>query len=93
MRAPCGQELHRLGFGVGEVLPATAIPRDASKYGVRQSGSAPPPFRLGEIDRLEKVEREEKPEILYRELMIYPGLLALVLMTVLLWRRYRGEQI
>jgi Ca-activated chloride channel family protein len=46
-----------------------------------------------EIDRLEKVERDEKPEILYRELMIYPGLLALALMITLLWRRYRGEQI
>lgn len=46
-----------------------------------------------EIDRLEKVEREEKPEILYRELMIYPGALALFLFFPLLWRRYRGEQV
>ena len=46
-----------------------------------------------EIDRLEKVEREEKPEILYRELMIYPGVLSLLLIFPLLWRRYRGEQV
>lgn len=46
-----------------------------------------------EIDRLEKVEREEKPEILYRELMIYPAGVALVLLLPLLWRRHRGEQI
>ena len=41
-----------MGFGVGKVLPATAIPRNASKHGVRESASAPPPSRLGEIDRL-----------------------------------------
>lgn len=46
-----------------------------------------------EIDRLEKVERDEKPEILYRELMIYPGLLALLLLFPILWKRHRGEQI
>jgi Ca-activated chloride channel homolog len=46
-----------------------------------------------EIDRLEKVEREEKPEILYRELMVYPSLAALLLIFGLLWKRHRGEQI
>lgn len=46
-----------------------------------------------EIDRLEKVERKEKPQILYRELMVYPGLIALCLLMPLLWKRYRGEQV
>lgn len=46
-----------------------------------------------EIDRLEKVERKEKPEILYRELMIYPGMLAFLLCLPLLWKRYRGENV
>ena len=46
-----------------------------------------------EIDRLEKVEREEKPKILYRELMIYPALPALLILFILLWRRYRGNKV
>ena len=46
-----------------------------------------------EIDRLEKIEREEKPEILYRELMIYPGLFAFILLCFLIWKRHRGDQI
>lgn len=46
-----------------------------------------------EIDRLEKVEREEKPKILYRELMIYPALPALLILFWLLWRRYRGNKV
>jgi len=46
-----------------------------------------------EIDRLEKVKRDEKPEILYRELMAIPCSAALALFIVLLWKRYRGEQI
>ena len=41
-----------MGFGVGKVLRATAIPRDAPKHGVREAGDAPPAFGLGEIDRL-----------------------------------------
>lgn len=46
-----------------------------------------------EIDRLERVEREEKPEILYRELMIWPASLAFLLLLILLWRRQRGEDL
>lgn len=46
-----------------------------------------------EIDRLEKVKRDEKPEILYRELMLYPALAALFLLVPLLWIRFQGEQI
>lgn len=46
-----------------------------------------------EIDRLEKVDRQEKPQILYRELMVYPGSLAFLILLSLLWKRYRGEQI
>lgn len=46
-----------------------------------------------EIDRLEKVKRDEKPEILYRELMGVPVGLALILLIPLLWNRHRGEQV
>ena len=45
-----------------------------------------------EIDRLEKVEREEKPKILYRELMLAPGLLALLMLSLLLWKRSSGDE-
>jgi hypothetical protein len=41
-----------MGFRVGEVLRATAVPRNASEYSVRESGDASSAFRLGEIDRL-----------------------------------------
>ncbi|MFA5508491.1 MAG: VWA domain-containing protein [Vulcanimicrobiota bacterium] len=44
-----------------------------------------------EIDRLEKVERQEKPEILYRELMVYPTSAAFLLLCYLLWRRHRRD--
>ena len=46
-----------------------------------------------EIDRLEKVEREEKPKILYQELMVYPALPALFILGILLWRRYLGSKV
>lgn len=46
-----------------------------------------------EIDRLEKVKHEAKPEILYRELMVYPGSLTLLILVGLLWRRYRRSQV
>ncbi|MCA9775440.1 MAG: VWA domain-containing protein [Candidatus Eremiobacteraeota bacterium] len=46
-----------------------------------------------EIDRLEKVERDEKPEILYRELMVYPISLAFLLLCYLLWRRHRRSAV
>ncbi len=46
-----------------------------------------------EINRLEKVKREQKPKILYRELMIYPGLAALLLLFFLLGRRQRRESV
>lgn len=45
----------------------------------------------GEIDRLERVKREEKPEILYRELMVVPGLAALAVLAYLLGARLRRE--
>ena len=44
-----------------------------------------------EIDRLERVKREEKPEILYRELMIFPGMAALLILTFLMGGRMRRE--
>jgi Ca-activated chloride channel family protein len=44
-----------------------------------------------EIDRLERVKREEKPEILYRELMIFPGMAALLILTFLMGGRLRRE--
>jgi Ca-activated chloride channel family protein len=44
-----------------------------------------------EIDRLERVEREEKPEILYRELMVFPGLAALLVLSFLMGGRLRRE--
>ena len=46
-----------------------------------------------EIDRLEKVEREEKPQILYKELMIYPASVAFFLLCYLLWRRHRRSAV
>ena len=44
-----------------------------------------------EIDRLERIEREEKPEILYRELMAIPAGLALLLLFVILYGKVRNE--
>lgn len=44
-----------------------------------------------EIDRLERIEREEKPEILYRELMMYPAGLALLILLAILYRKTRSE--
>lgn len=44
-----------------------------------------------EIDRLERVKREEKPEILYRELMVVPGLIAFALLLFLTAGRWRRE--
>lgn len=44
-----------------------------------------------EIDRLERVKREEKPEILYRELMAVPALTALAVLSFLLGGRLRRE--
>lgn len=44
-----------------------------------------------EIDRLERVKREEKPEILYRELMAVPGMAALMTLCLLLGGRLRRE--
>lgn len=44
-----------------------------------------------EIDRLERVQREEKPEKLYRELMAIPGLGALLALSLLAYRRQRQE--
>ncbi len=41
-----------MGLGVGEVLPATALPRDGPKHGVRESRNTPPALRLREVDRL-----------------------------------------
>jgi Ca-activated chloride channel family protein len=46
-----------------------------------------------EIDRLEKVKRDEKPEILYKELMIYPASAAFALLCFLLWRRHRRSAV
>jgi Ca-activated chloride channel homolog len=46
-----------------------------------------------EIDRLEKVKRDEKPEILYKELMIYPASIAFCLLCFLLWRRHRRSAV
>lgn len=46
-----------------------------------------------EIDRLERVEREEKPEILYQELMVWPGAAAFLILGFLLWRRQRGDEL
>lgn len=45
----------------------------------------------GEIDRLERVKREEKSEILYRELMVVPGLAALAVLAYLMGARLRRE--
>lgn len=44
-----------------------------------------------EIDRLERVKREEKAEILYRELMVVPGLAALLVLAFLMGSRMRRE--
>lgn len=44
-----------------------------------------------EIDRLERVKREEKAEILYRELMVFPGMGALMIFVFLMGRRLRRE--
>ena len=41
-----------MSLGVGEVFRATAVPRNASKHRVRESGNASSAFRLSEIDRL-----------------------------------------
>lgn len=46
-----------------------------------------------EINRLEKVKREQKPKILYSELMIYPGLASLILLFLILEHRRRREAI
>lgn len=46
-----------------------------------------------EIDRLEKVKRDEKPKILYQELMVYPATLAFLLLCYLLWRRHRRSAV
>lgn len=44
-----------------------------------------------EIDRLERVKHDQKPEILYRELMVVPGLAALLILTFLMGGRLRRE--
>lgn len=44
-----------------------------------------------EIDRLERVKREEKAEILYRELMVFPGLAALLVLALLVASKLRRE--
>lgn len=44
-----------------------------------------------EIDRLERVKREEKVELLYRELMAVPGLAALIVLSWVMGARLRRE--
>jgi Ca-activated chloride channel family protein len=46
-----------------------------------------------EIDRLERVKREEKPEILYRELMVFPAMAAMMVLAFLMGQRLRRELI
>jgi Ca-activated chloride channel family protein len=46
-----------------------------------------------EIDRLERVKHEEKPEILYRELMVWPGCAALAVLALIAAERWRRESL
>lgn len=44
-----------------------------------------------EIDRLERTKHQQKPEIIYAELMVWPGLAALLLFAFLMGARLRKE--
>lgn len=45
-----------------------------------------------EIDQLEKSEHEEKPEIMYQELMVYPASGALLVLLFLAWQYQRRQR-
>lgn len=104
LAAQYGIKIYAVGVGsdaVGGMLPATGIDMETLMQIADSTGGKA--FRAtnneglqeiyNEIDRLEKVDRKEKPQILYRELMVYSGVPAFLLLIPLVWKRYRRERI
>ena len=82
-----------MGAGGIDMETLTAISQKTGGKAFRATNNAGLSEIYDEIDRLERVKREEKPEILYRELMAAPALAGLMVLSFLLGDRLRRESL
>ncbi len=78
-------------FGI-DMESLRAIARTTGEKAYKATNAAALEEVYRDIDKLERTEREEQPELLYRELMLLPASLALILLTIMAYRRLRGEE-